>query len=346
MNKKNNYKALEFNDLWFRIIGIPILGIIVPIVFFGKSFGINEGFLVNAFFSIAYAAFYWNICRYIFIWGNTQYPKVTQYKQRLSWILGLSLVLILIVCNLFDRFLCPQIIYKPTNLQVNIASFFSFLLIALIYETMRYVMLWKSKSVEYEQLQRQITISQLETLKNQVNPHFLFNSLNTLITIIPENSEKAVGFVKQLSKVYRYILEMKEDNITSLENELEFLDAYIFLLKERFGDNLIINIEDSAHLNNYWYLVPLSLQILLENAIKHNIVSNHKPLTIDIKIENKKLIFKNNFQLKNQVQEGTGIGLQNIQKRYKLLSNEPVEIIKTAEYFIVVLPLFKTQIMD
>jgi LytS/YehU family sensor histidine kinase len=229
----------------------------------------------------------------------------------------------------------------PTNFQINAASFFCLLMIAAIYESMRYVMLWKKTSVEYEQLQRENIQSQLEGLKNQVNPHFLFNSLNTLVNIIPENPDTAVRFVQKLSKVYRYILEIRDTKMTPLSNELDFLNAYIFLLKERFGENIQVKIDLSTEGVSDWHIVPLSLQILFENAIKHNIISAQKPLNIEVFIENERLIVKNNLQRKNQVQEGTGVGLQNIKNRYRLVSRKEVDIIVTQQSFMVALPLLK-----
>jgi LytS/YehU family sensor histidine kinase len=193
--------------------------------------------------------------------------------------------------------------------------------------------------VEKQKLKRMNMQSQLEGLKNQVNPHFLFNSLNTLTYLIPENSEKSVHFVQQLSKVYRYILEIRDKKLILLEEELNFLNAYTFLLKERFGKNLHIKIDiPEVHLNDK--IIPLSLQILFENAIKHNIISSEKPLFMEVFIENgNKLIVKNNLQKKNQVMNSTKLGLQNIKNRYRFFSEKEVEVIVTQESFIVILPM-------
>lgn len=156
-------------------------------------------------------------------------------------------------------------------------------------------------------------------LKTQVNPHFLFNNLNTLCSIIPENPEQAVDFVQQLSKVYRHILEVKDEKSIPLKEEMAVLEAYAFLLKTRFGDNLEINMEvDPTKMEDM--IVPLSLQLLMENAIKHNIVSQDKPLKIIVKVIDGNLVVTNNLQKKNQIIESTGIGLTNIRNRYKLIA--------------------------
>ena len=146
---------------------------------------------------------------------------------------------------------------------------------------------------------------------------------------------------------------MRDTTTTPLSTELEFLNAYVFLLKERFGDNLHIDIDDEICKNAIIegtegvcekHIIPLSLQILFENAIKHNVISTQRPLTISVFIENNEhLIVKNNLQRKNQVQEGTGVGLQNIRNRYQLVSQKDVDIIVTKESFIVSLPLLKIE---
>jgi LytS/YehU family sensor histidine kinase len=189
-------------------------------------------------------------------------------------------------------------------------------------------------------LERQNVECQLEGLRNQVNPHFLFNSLNTLVYLIPENPDKAIRFVQKLSKVYRFVLESRDAKIIPLSEELEFLNAYTYLLKERFGDNLHIHIEDLTSEASSG-IVPLSLQMLFENAIKHNIISQEKPLYIDVFTKNDHLYIQNNNQKKNQVSDSTGVGLQNICDRYRMLTDQEIIIDVNDRFFSVALPLIK-----
>jgi LytS/YehU family sensor histidine kinase len=181
-------------------------------------------------------------------------------------------------------------------------------------------------------------MAQLNALKTQVNPHFLFNNLNTLCSIIPENPKQAVEFVQELSKVYRHILEVKDESTIPLLDEMEVLEAYVFLLKTRFGDNLQMNISVSEDKMKE-RIIPLALQLLMENAIKHNIVSHDKPLHINITVVNNHIVVSNNLQKKNQVHESTGIGLNNISNRYKLLTNQPIIVTETEQLFSVSIPL-------
>ncbi len=348
---------LGFDDSWFIIIGIPVIGFLMPPIFFANPISLAPEFWQKVAVSIFYTTLYWVTCRYFFIKANIKFPEYHQNKKRLIWIGSLCFTFIFTFCNVLHFCIEPYLgIYFhkiPTGLQINAASFTAFAVIAGIYESMRYFVLWKKTSLEKEQLQRENLQSQLEGLKNQVNPHFLFNSLNTLVHLIPENPDSAVKFVQKLSKVYRYILEMRDTATTPLSTELEFLNAYVFLLKERFGDNLHIDIDDEVCKDRFIedtngirekHIIPLSLQILFENAIKHNVISTQHPLTISVSIENNEhLIIRNNLQRKNQVQEGTGVGLQNIRNRYQLVSQKDVDIIVTKESFIVSLPLLKIE---
>jgi two-component system, LytTR family, sensor kinase len=334
-----------FNDVCFRLIGIPLVGFLIPPIFFQYTIGNTWFFWNTVCFSTFYTALYWQICRAIFIKVNARFPDLKDNKKRLTFILIPCFLIIISLCNFIHLFIepyfCPFLIREsiPPLLQINAASFVSFIAISGMYESMRYSQLLRQTIVEKEQLAKANLQSQLEGLRSQVNPHFLFNSLNTLIHIIPENPENAVRFVQKMSKVYRYILEMRDSNTTPLSTELTFLKAYIFLLKERFGDNFQAEIDAHTEGSLNLEIVPLSLQIVFENAIKHNVISAEKPLLIKVFIENNNLIIRNNLQRKNQVQIGTGTGLENIKDRYALVSDKKMEVIVTPQYFTVVLPL-------
>lgn len=198
---------------------------------------------------------------------------------------------------------------------------------------------WKKAIIREEKLKRNILELEYTSLKNQVNPHFLFNSLNVLTSLVDEN-EDAVRYIKKLSEVYRYLLENKDKQIVSLSSELKFAEAYIYLHKIRFGDNLKSNINVS---DTNFSIVPLSLQMLIENAIKHNIISEDAPLNIEIYTEDEYVIVKNNLQLKNTRETSLNIGLDNIKKRYIYLSYKEIIIKKDKNYFIVKLPLLSVK---
>lgn len=187
-------------------------------------------------------------------------------------------------------------------------------------------------------LQEETNIAQFEILKSQVNPHFLFNSLNVLSSLIHIDQKKAAKFVRQLSKVYRYVLEIKDKDLIMLDDEIPFVESYIYLLKTRFDQNLSVNMDISEN-SKKQMIAPMVIQLLLENAIKHNIVSKTKPLSITIEETDGFLQISNNLQLKSSLEKSSNTGLNNIKKRYEYLSSKKIEIVETDDQFSVSIPL-------
>ncbi|MGV3695994.1 tetratricopeptide repeat-containing sensor histidine kinase [Flavobacterium sp.] len=191
---------------------------------------------------------------------------------------------------------------------------------------------------ELAQLNAKLTdeniLGQFETLKNQVSPHFLFNSLNALASMIATNPHKAVLFTNAFSKIFRNTLELKDRHLLTLREELQHVNAYLELQKMRFGSNLIVDIAVSSDCLNF-YLPPFSLQMVVENAIKHNIISEKEPLQIVIRTEGHFLIITNNLQNRKFVEDSTEIGLKNIQSRYRYLrADEPIFEVRNNEYYV------------
>lgn len=187
-------------------------------------------------------------------------------------------------------------------------------------------------SVENEQLQAENIRNQYEVLKNQLNPHMLFNSLNTLQSLVRENQNKAQDYIQELSRVLRYTLQSNDSQSVSLREEMDFASAYIFLLKMRFENNLQFDIQ----INKYFetcHLPPMAIQVLIENAVKHNEISNRKPLTIHISTDTEGfLAVSNTIQPKWTATPGTGIGLVNLAKRYRLLFKQDIQITEDKEF--------------
>ncbi|MGB5363070.1 MAG: 2TM domain-containing protein [Aureibaculum sp.] len=185
--------------------------------------------------------------------------------------------------------------------------------------------------------------AQFDALKNQLDPHFLFNSLNVLTSLIDENPEAAQQFTTSLSKVYRYVLEQKNKELVTVDEELQFARTYVNLLKMRFEDSIVFEIPEKSE-NPEAKVVPLSLQLLLENAVKHNVVNASKPLYIKIYEKEGNLVVENNLQSKEVIKRSSGVGLTNIKQRYALLTNRKVLIQKTSASFIVEIPMLTKQI--
>ena len=347
---RNNTKYLGFNDFWFITIGSVILGFLIPQFFSGISIDNPEHhFCWKWLEATLYSIFYWLVYRSVSIWYRKKYPSFDMAKKRLTYAIITSFITVpltaILISPLIDHFLI--LLNTPSTIQMTpfqgissafVATFFIF----AIYETVWYYSQLKQSIQEQERVKSAHVQSQLDGLRNQVNPHFLFNSLNTLNHIV-EYEDKAVAknFINQLSTVYRYILDSREDSTILLEEELAFVNAYIAIQKERFLDNLKVNV-DIPQQYIYKKVIPLSLQLLIENAIKHNIISTKKPLTITIDIDEHKESIRvtNNLQKKSKVLHSTKVGLENIIERYRLLSKEKsVTVEETKTYFKVCIPL-------
>jgi ligand-binding sensor domain-containing protein len=191
-----------------------------------------------------------------------------------------------------------------------------------------------------EQQKKEKVEFEFQLLKNQVNPHFLFNSFSTLMALIEEQPAQALEYTEKLSDFFRTILQLKDEDVIPLADELRIIDDYFFLLKKRFGDNLFLEVRiDEKAVQSV--IPPMTLQILLENAVKHNVISRDKPLFIKIYSEGKEIILENNLQPKKTAEVSTGIGLENITKRYRLKSAPDPVFRKSDTHFSVVLPILK-----
>lgn len=227
------------------------------------------------------------------------------------------------------------------------ATYFYTLLIAILVSAILHAFYFY-KALQDSKVKEQKVIAgtasaKFDALKNQLDPHFLFNSLNVLTSLIEEDPDQAQKFTTSLSKVYRYVLEQKNKDLVSVDEELQFAKTYVKLLKMRFEDSIVLDIPENAS-NPEAKIVPLSLQLLLENAVKHNIVNASKPLHIRIFEEDGNLKVTNNLQEKQVVKKSSGVGLQNIQQRYELLSHRKMEIHKTNGNFTVELPMLTQKV--
>lgn len=233
------------------------------------------------------------------------------------------------------------LIEELSKRQLNVLMFFRGIFFSVfIYLVVYYLDLIGERQnarLVIEELKKEKLEAQLNSLKQQISPHFLFNSLSTLKTIVTDNKSKE--FILKLSNVYRYLLSFKESNLTTLDEELEFIQSYLYILHERFEGALIVSIEIDQALGEK-RLPPLSIQLLLENAIKHNVVSLDEPLEVKIYNESdKQLVILNNLQPKLNTEESTGRGLENINKRYKILADTTIDIYRTDTTFAVKIPL-------
>jgi hypothetical protein len=216
--------------------------------------------------------------------------------------------------------------------------------ISVIFHAVYFYKHWQESKVKEQKIIAGTASAKFDALKNQLDPHFLFNSLNVLTSLIEEDPRQAQKFTTSLSKVYRYVLEQKNKDLVTVDEELEFARTYVQLLKMRFEDSIVFEIPESGS-NPEARIVPLSLQLLLENAVKHNMVTASRPLQIKVKETDGMLVVSNNLQEKEVVRKGSGVGLLNIQQRYNILTNRQVIINKSATSFEVQLPILTKQLI-
>lgn len=296
--------------------------------------------------ALSYSAVAWVLLSY----GNGFIN--TYLDEKISWIhqtllrLVLGFVSLIVYTTLamyamayFFLWVLEKPLIHPSDISTNLLP--TILITALITAVMlgrSFLLSWRESAINEERLKRENIQSRFESLKNQVNPHFLFNSLNVLAELVYLDPDKSVEFIQELSGVYRYVLDKRENEIVTVAEELAFLDKYFFLQKIRFQEALQVEIEVRSVES---HLPPMALQLLVENAIKHNVVSEEQPLRIRIQEREEYLEISNNIQPKKIMETSSGVGLPNIKERYSFLTKKEVQIIRDAASFTVLLPLLK-----
>lgn len=334
---------------WPRIIGIPLVAFVLMVFTHPWPFSL-QGYLIT----LLITGLIWQGCFSIINAFRARYPGVDHVGRRIVLtVLCMSIYIVAVdylANSLFHAWGLQADHYANGHWRASLVKCFTTTaIIGTLYEAGYFFRMWKRQAIEAEALKSRQLRAELDILRNQVSPHFLFNSLNTLVAIIPEDPAQAVRFTKALSHVYRYILQHKDKEVVDLGTELDFTEAYIHLMKVRFEDSLRINLQvDPAH--RRLLVAPLTLQLLLENALKHNVASAAHPLTVDIHVEQGRaadggtrhtLVVRNNLRRRQGGIEGTGTGLSNVKQRYAILSDRPVDVIETREHFLVALPLLE-----
>lgn len=343
-NREKRIKYLGFDDLWFAIIGIVILSLSAIYIFKTPADRLTTAeTIVTLVVSLFFSTCDWLINRSILIRLRKKYPSLKDSTQRIA-LLFVGVLVTVVVIDFIGVSLVSLISENVSyNFQERTRSLVVVILLTTmtmaIYEAVYFFVLLKKSVREEEQAKQAIIQAQLDALRNQAQPHFFFNTLNTLRDIIDQSpKEDAKQFVDKLSEIYRFLLESGNNNLISLKDELKFAKAYIHIQSERFGENLKLNWNIPQALSNTM-IVPMSLQLLLENAIKHNVISRAKPLEININIKGDYIVVDNKIQKKSTQLPSTKVGLINIEKRYALISDKSVDIVNDGHQFSVSLPL-------
>jgi len=340
---------------------LKISGILAVIIFiierlvFGGGFDLPINELAKVLgIHFMYATVLTALNAYFFYYLEVKYSWKENSKNRLVvGALG-SIILTMVGLTILRFVTLVVILGYPLDRFLNDPSAISYytfglvitLIVSLVFHTVFFYKALSEKKVTEQQIVAKTETAKFESLKSQIDPHFLFNSLNVLASLIGENPAQAEKFTTKLSKVYRYVLEQKNKDLIDLDEELQFAKTYMELLKMRFENALTFDIPEKAS-NPELKIIPLSLQLLLENTIKHNAVSEENPLKVVITEANGYLVITNNYNPKTVLEQGTKVGLNNIIDRYNLITLKKVSVEKTSDNFTVKLPLLtqKTIIM-
>jgi sensor histidine kinase YesM len=291
---------------------------------------------VSTFFSIMWIAL-WLGNSYSADWFSARISWTEQPVKMFFVVFVFTIVYTLLAVYIILLFYRHVLGFKVEANNIIYSSLIITFLISMFMHGRSFLLGWKQSAIDAEKAKHESVTAKYESLKSQVNPHFLFNSLNALTNLVYENQDLAARFIKQLSEVYRYVLDTRDRELVSKEEEIRFLDSYIFLQKIRFEKNLIIQVDLAGVETSF---PPLVLQMLIENAIKHNEISTDHPLSINIYREEEYIVVANNLQKKRSLTvDSPGIGLANITNRYEFLSNSKVVVAQRDGKFIVKLPL-------
>lgn len=291
--------------------------------------------------SIPMSIVFWESLRLVNNWLNIKYPFERNLTGRIALQLAIGAAIGLMIRLIIYKWGEPLLPFKLDKMfaAVTWPLYAIFTMgVNLGFFTVYFIGRWKESIIKAERLEKEKSQVQFDNLKNQLNPHFLFNALTSLNSLIFENQQLASAFLQQLSKVYRYVLQNKHKNFVLLSTELDFISHYVMLLETRFQGALKINfkVNDEAREKA---IVPVTLQVLIENAIKHNIVDKDRKLTIDVLTVGDYLIVSNNLQVRKTVETSNKQGLENLRSLYSFLTDKPVIIEPTADRFYVKIPL-------
>ncbi|MFC4219818.1 2TM domain-containing protein [Flagellimonas marina] len=340
-----------------KLLSVAILvGLVLAIIFIGLEAlsGKDVAFDSNLMREVGYYIFYsivltfLNSFYYDYVNQKVTWKRYAKYRLVISALGGvlvtmLGILWIRIVVGLgfegkdWDTFVAGE---EPA---FYVVALLITMVVSVFFHAVYFYKNWQEKRVKEQKIIAGTASARFDALKNQLDPHFLFNSLNVLTSLIEEDPDQAQRFTTSLSKVYRYVLEQKNKDLVTVDEELNFARTYVRLLKMRFEDSIIFEIPENCSLPDA-KIVPLSLQLLLENAVKHNVVTASKPLHIKVYEQDGMLVVSNNLQEKQVVKKSSGVGLQNIKQRYNILTDREVVIEKSTLDFRVALPMLTQQV--
>lgn len=352
MEKENHISLKErtfypFNRIFKFILANLVLSFFIMLAFMGDPFTSTRIFFIAWSWSLAICATQWLGHGYIFAYLDRKISWIEKPVTRALW--GL---LALVVYSAVAFYIIQTLFYFLVNGHLPNATWYWFLgnviypvaisfVITIIFTSIGFFRAWKASFIKAEKLNTEMLAYKYEVLRNQINPHFLFNSFNVLSDLVYENQDLAVKFIQQLSKLFRYVLDSRDKELVPLKDEMEFVKSFAYLLEIRFENKLKIHID--VPVDDDELIVPVSIQMLIENAVKHNEVSQAFPLTISIRKQDDYIEVINSLKVKEGEGESTEMGIDNLQQQFGYFTDKNITIQKTSEQFQVKLPIIRSQ---
>ena len=336
---------VKVKDKWFRLIAITCIWLVA--IYSNKLYSQPLSWVAagRALLTLVSIFLTWEGNRFIILHFREKFSGRYELIKRIAFVFiaGMLFTWLMLVCTIYVTSFIQRGSFSGNGQVVrtlfNFPLFLQFALFFGIYEALYYYARLKHAEKEKEQLEKEKLWAQLENLNQQVPPHFLFNTLNSLSSLITEDPVEADRYLNEMSKVYRYLLDNNRHELVTLQTEIKFIHSFYQLLKLRYDKGIELTCQIPEQYNNY-QLPPLTLQLLVENAVKHNITSRNQPLQIEITVtENERLVIKNNLQRKVEKPVSHKIGLNNIAVKYQLMQQEEIIVKEEHGYFIVSLPL-------
>ncbi len=328
-----------------RTIGIVGISVISVFVDYGYKHS-EAGFWLCLLVSVIRTALIWNGSMVIIQYAIDRF---SMFKETLKLVVFqvCSLSVLVVIVETGEIYAVENYLGVPLDYSSKMALFIGSLIITFmissLYASASFFIEWKENLLRTQALEQANLEARYDTLRNQVNPHFLFNSLNTLLMLVNDNPV-ASRYVESISEIMRYMLQSRDKEAVRLGDELKIAHDYVFIQKSRFGEKLKVDFDVDEKYYNY-LIPPLAIQMLLENALKHNVVSKEDPLYVNVSIsDNKYIVVENTIKTKIDLEPSTGVGLENIKNRYLHLTGKDILISRDNGKFIVMLPLFENSL--
>ena len=340
---KNPVLIFKQLNLWQFLLGSSVLALIILVVFFGNVFDGPQSFLIGFIWSFSICATQWAGPMLIIYTLDKRLPWIdkpvtrtfTQFILMLLWSVSAFVSVQLLMMYLING-LPPSEAWQYATESI-IYTFLIALFISLAFTAIGFFRAWRESVLSEAAIKAEMMSYKYESLRNQINPHFLFNSFNVLSDLVYEDQAQAVKFIRQMSDLFRYVLDSRDKELVSLSEELEFMKSYVFLLKTRFGDKLNLDIDLNPGINAY--IVPMTLQLLVENAVKHNEVSEKFPLSISIRQKDQYIEVENALKPKPTGNDSKKTGLKNISQQFAFFTDKEIEVKSTETHFLVRVPI-------